>query len=103
MFSIVPPNTALFGMMIIRLSGVMRRVVKSSISSTFPTWPAVFTTSPTLKGRNIRSITPDARFERLPWNARPIARPAAPMTAAKLVVSMPNTPRQAMTARVNTA
>ena len=46
-------------------------------------------TSPALNGRNRRISTPPAKFARLPWSARPMARPAAPMAAMKEVVSMP--------------
>ena len=41
---------------------------------------------PTRKGRRISSITPAATFDNVPCIARPMARPAAPITAIRLVV-----------------
>jgi len=56
--------------------------------------------SPTLKGRNSTSSTPDAKLDRDPCSARPTARPAAPTTATKEVVLTPSLSTAASTTRV---
>lgn len=67
------------GMMIVLLSGVRIKVVKMLISSTIPVAPPASTKSSTLKGRNMISITPEAKFESEPCKTKPIASPAAPL------------------------
>ena len=90
-------------MMICTLSGVASSVVNSNSDLTVPAWPATSTYWPTLKGRKISSITPAATFDSVPCKARPIARPAAPKTAIRLVVSTPNRFRTAMMTTASTA
>jgi len=102
-FSIVPPKIKAFGTKMRRLSDVSKLVVKRPISMTLPVTPAALITSPTLNGRKTSNITPDAMFESVPWNARPMAKAAAPMTAAKLVVWIPNIPSAASTAMIRRA
>jgi hypothetical protein len=65
------------------------------MASTTPSTPATFTWSPTLKGRKMSSMTPDAKLVSVPCSARPMARPAAAMRPAKLMVCTPKTPKQA--------
>ncbi len=83
--------------MIRRLSTVSSLVVNSSISSTVPRCPAITTVSPTRKGLNKSSITPAAMCDKDPCSASPIANPAVPSTATKLVAGTPNMSRHAMT------
>ena len=64
---------------------------------TVPDWPATSTKSPTLKGRKVRSMTPAAKFENVPWKARAMARPAAPSTATNEAVFTPRTPIEVTT------
>jgi hypothetical protein len=99
----VAPKIAPLGIMIRRPSPVSMLVWKRSISLITPEFPPTTTPSPTLKGRNTSNITPAARFERLPWNPRPIARPVAPINAAKLAVWTPNRPRHITTATARIA
>lgn len=74
----------------IRLLSPLRSTVwKIRIESTVPATPCASIQSPTLNGRNSRISTPPAKLARLPCRARPMARPAAPMAATKLVVWMP--------------
>lgn len=56
---------------------------------TVPISPATSTKSPFLIGRKKMIITPAATLDRVPCRARPMARPAAPMTATTLVVCTP--------------
>ena len=55
----------------------------------------MITVSPTLKGRKIIKITPAAKLESEPCNAKPIAKPAAPITATIEAVWTHNWPRTA--------
>jgi hypothetical protein len=87
-------------MMMRTLSGVLSTVEKRPISATDPETPDASTKSPRRKGRKIRSITPDAMFERVPCIARPMASPAAPTTAIIEVVSIPKSSRTAITTTV---
>ena len=84
------PQTPPFGTMICTLSSVTSSVQNSDNSLTVPTLLPTCTLWPTLKGRKISSMMPAARLESVPCKASPTARLAAPMTATRLVVWMPN-------------
>ena len=56
-------------------------VLGLSIAITDPVAPPASMNSPTLKGRKTNSMTPAAKFDRVPWRASPTASPAAPSTA----------------------
>ena len=71
------------------LSPVLNVVEKMSTSSITPATPAISTKSPALKGRNEISKTPEAKLDNEPCNAKPMAKPAAPMTATREVVLKP--------------
>ena len=51
------------------------------ISLTVPSTPCAEIKSPTLNGLNKRIRTPPAKLDKEPWSAKPMARPAAPITA----------------------
>ena len=55
------------------------------------------------KGRKNMSITPAATLDSVPCNASPIASPAAPRTAIRLVVSSPKRCKTGMTVRITIA
>ena len=65
-------------------------VENKPISFTVPEIPFVSIQSPVSNGLKIRSITPAATLDKVPWSASPIANPAAPRTAIIEVVSIPN-------------
>ncbi|MNC98317.1 hypothetical protein D3C83_162410 [compost metagenome] len=71
------------------MSGVRIEVTNKPISVTVPVTPPAVTKSVTLKGRNTIRNTPPAKLARRPDQAMPIARPAAAIRAAKVVVWMP--------------
>ncbi|MNL30112.1 hypothetical protein D3C87_1518280 [compost metagenome] len=75
--------------MMVLLSPVRNTVWKIWILSTVPATPWASIQSPMRNGRNSKISTPPAKFARLPCNARPMARPAAPMAATNEVVSTP--------------
>ncbi len=76
-------------MITVLLSGVFSFVEKIKISSTIPATPPTSTKSPALNGLKVISNTPDAKLDNEPCSAKPTAKPAAPNTAIKLVVSIP--------------
>ena len=87
---IVLPQTCALGMMICTLPMLASSVKFRLIDLTVPIWSLIWTKSPSLMGRKMIIITPAATFDRVPCSARPMARPAAPMTATIEVVWMPN-------------
>ena len=98
-----PLVMALLGRTMTWLSGVLKVLAKIPMSSTRPVWPPASTTSPISSGRKISSITPLAKFDRLPCRARPMATPAEASRATRLVVSTPTLPRAAIPAMATTA
>lgn len=77
------------------LSIVSMVVTNRPISTTVPSVSPAWMKSPTLKGRSTIRKAPAAKFESRPDQAMPMATPAAASTAAKVVVSTPDTPRMA--------
>ena len=75
-----------FGTLINTLSKVSIIVVNKPISRTDPDMPAASIQSPILNGRKNTSIRPAATLDKVPCNAKPIAKPAAPSTAMIEVV-----------------
>ena len=49
-----------------------------------------------MAGRNVTSSTPEAKFDKDPCSARPIASPAAPIAATNEAVGMPSWPSAAI-------
>jgi hypothetical protein len=90
-------NSLLLPTVVRTLSGWSMVVANRPISFTVPVMPAPLMKSPTLKGRRMIRKAPAAKLESRPLQATPMATPAAAMSAAKLVVSMPNTDRMTMT------
>ena len=84
-------------------SKVRSWVVNTPTSSTLPATPSDSMYSPTSMGRRNNSITPAAMLASVPCRARPMARPAAPITAMMLVVCTPNWARAAMTTKIRMA
>ena len=70
----------------------MKRPTSLIVPETLP----VSTQSPVVKGLNNNNITPAATLDKVPCNAKPIAKPAAPRTAIIEVVWTPNCPRTAI-------
>ncbi len=60
------------------------------MSCTTPKWPCASMRSPILKGLNKMINAPPAKLLRAPCNAKPMAKPAAPIMAANDVVSIPS-------------
>jgi len=85
------------------IPGVSRAgaTIVSAMISTRPI--AVQVRSPMPNGRNITSMMPAARLLSVPCSARPMARPIAPSTAMKLVVSMPKVVSTALKVKTRTA
>ena len=79
-----------------RLSAVVSVVTNRPISSTTPVTPPALIMSPVLKGRSTMRKMPEAKFDRSPDQAAPMAMPAAASSAANEVVSMPQTLRMEM-------
>jgi len=96
------PQTLPFGMMTCVLLSVTISVQNSDSPCTTPPLPPTLTEWPMRNGRKISSITPAARLVSVPCRARPIAREAAPRTATRLVVWMPNCDSTASTVTVST-
>ena len=67
-------------------------VEKMPISFTVPDCPPTSTKFSSWKGRKVRSITPAAKLLKVPWKARAMARPAAPMIATKELACTPSVP-----------
>ena len=67
--------------MTVLLSPVCNVVANIATSETTPAAPATSTKSPTLIGRNTMIITPAAKLDNVPCNAKPTAKPAAPKIA----------------------
>ena len=88
--------------MIFSLLAEISVVVKTPMSSTTPTLSTIFTLSPSSKGRKKSSITPLAKFERLPCMARPTARPAEARMATRLVVCRPTDSMDVITVAAGT-
>ena len=86
----------LLGMITRLLSPVFNTVVRICTSSTEPETPPPSIQSPTLYGRNSTISTPAAKFDSEPCNARPTARPAAPIRATSEAVLTPRAPMAAM-------
>ena len=63
---IVSPKIWEFGTMVRTLSGVFMVVLKIPMDFTVPELPPTSTKSPTDTGRKTRSMTPDAKFEKVP-------------------------------------
>lgn len=80
-------------------SKVVSEVSNKSSRATTPPLPPMSTASPTSNGRNTSRTTPEARSLKVSLRARPTAKPAAPRTARKLVVSTPSCPTAATSAR----
>ena len=79
---------------------MVRIVWKIWISRTVPDTPWLSIQSPTLKGRNSKTISPPAKFCKFPESAIPIATPADANKAANEVVSTPNLPITAIINRI---
>ena len=84
-----PLAMAPLGTMANRLCGVTNFVVNISMPFTLPKTPWASIKSPILYGLKIMMSTPPAKLEREPCKARPTAKPAAAITAAKVVTSTP--------------
>jgi hypothetical protein len=67
-------------------TAVVSSVVNRVRSLTVPKFDPASIKSPILEGLKMSSMTPAATFDSVPCKAKPIARPAVPSTARKLVV-----------------
>ena len=76
-------------MITVLLSPVLNWVEKIRIFSTIPDTPDTSIKSPDLNGLNTINNTPEAKFDKEPCNAKPIAKPAAPTIATSDVVLKP--------------
>ena len=90
MLLILPFESAPLGRMMTRLSRVVSLVLTILTSVTMPVNPCASMTSPALKGLNIKSIMPPAKFWTVPPRATPIAIPPAARSAASDVVFTPS-------------
>ena len=91
----------LFGTIIFWLSALKKTVLNIVISVIVPLTPPATTLSPALKGLNKTIITPEAKFPKESFKAKPIAKPAAPKIAKNEVVSTPSLFKAAIITTVN--
>ena len=93
--------TCEFGMIIVRLSEVWISVLNRFISPARPLTPFISIKSPSLNGRKNIISTPAPMLLKVSLKLIPMAKPTAPSTAIKLVVSIPRFESAASTTKIN--